>query len=446
MEIVVPKIGLTVEHAEVLAWHKAVGDAVTAGEPLVDLAADKTDLQIEAPGDGVLAEILAATGDTVALGGVLGRIEREAGAGPAGVATEHGAPIGTRAPEARPAAASDGNGGARASSPVARRAAQQLGVDLGAVVGSGRGGRIVKADVERAASVSGAGEHIPLHRPRSSPAARRLAAELGVDLAMVTGTGPEGRIVEADVSRATGPGANARIGTSTAEAGSDAQDREEVRWTAARRATARRMADSARTVAPVTLHRRAEADAALAAASALKAEGVPATFTHVLLTCVAAALGEHPALNAVWDGERLMRSRRANIGLAVDVHDRLLVPVIRDAGALSLSEMAQMAGELVARCRAGTAGNADMTGATFTVSNLGMLGVEQFTPIVDPPQVAILGAGAIVRELVPTDDGFAVRRRCHLSLTFDHRAVDGAPAARFLDTVATRLGTQPAGG
>jgi pyruvate dehydrogenase E2 component (dihydrolipoamide acetyltransferase) len=432
VDVVVPKIGLTVEQAEVLAWHRAVGDPVAAGDALVDLAADKTDVEIEAPGDGVLVEILAAAGAVVAPGAVLGRI---------GASVAGGAPSATAAPATDPPVPDDdppedANGAAPPSSPVARRAAERLGVNLAALAGTGRGGRVVKADVERAAGA--AGDRIPLHRPRSSPAARRLARELGVELAAVAGTGPEGRIVEADVRRGAleEPAAPA----------APAEGLEEVRWTAARRMTARRMAESARTVAPVTLHRRADADAALATAASLKAAGVPATFTHVLLRCVAAALGEHPALNAVWDGERLMRSREVDIGLAVDVDDQLLVPVVRDAGALSTADLARIAGGLVARCRSGTASADDLRGATFSVSNLGMLGVEQFTPIVNPPQVAILGVGAIARELVPSDDGFAVRRRCHLSLTFDHRAVDGAPAARFLDALVTGLqGSGPAG-
>ncbi|MEY2532134.1 MAG: hypothetical protein QOF29_44 [bacterium] len=439
MDVVVPKIGLTVEQAEVLAWHRAVGDPVAAGDALVDLGADKTDVEIEAPGDGVLVEILAAAGAVVAPGAVLGRIGTSVADGAPGDADRAAPADAPPTPDA--AGAADGNGAAPPSSPVARRAAERLGVDLGVLSGSGRGGRVVKADVERAAGAPG--ERIPLHRPRSSPAARRLARELGVELAAVTGTGPEGRIVEADVRRGAlaEPAAPPAAAPPAAAAGL-----EEVRWTAARRMTARRMAESARTVAPVTLHRRADADGALATAAGLKAAGVPATFTHVLLRCVAAALGEHPGLNAVWDGERLMRSHGVHIGLAVDVDDQLLVPVIRDAGTLSIADLARIAGGLVARCRSGTASADDLRGATFSVSNLGMLGVEQFTPIVNPPQVAILGVGAIARELVPTDDGFAVRRRCHLSLTFDHRAVDGAPAARFLDALVTGLeGPRPAG-
>jgi pyruvate dehydrogenase E2 component (dihydrolipoamide acetyltransferase) len=215
---------------------------------------------------------------------------------------------------------------------------------------------------------------------------------------------------------------------SSQRAGGDptGDDLVEVRWTAARRATERAVALSASTTAPVTLHRRAGADAAMAATKRLKAGGLPATFTHAVLAVTARALVDHPALNAVWDGDRLLRSRRRHIGLAVDDGGDLLLGVVADADARDTTGLVLGAVEAVARARAREAVG---PGPTFTVSNLGMFGVEQFTPIISPPAVAVLGVGAVV-------DG-----RCHLSLTFDHRAVDGAPAARFLADVVTGLST-----
>jgi pyruvate dehydrogenase E2 component (dihydrolipoamide acetyltransferase) len=447
VNIVVPKVGLTVEHAEVLAWLKAVGDPVVAGEPLVELAADKADLEIEAPGDGVLVEIAAPPGQEVTPGEVIGRIGAAVEAGSAAPASAVPVPEHAAAePATGTEADADAAGGARRSSPVARRAAEHLGVDLARLSGTGNGGRIVKADVERAAQNGAGAGASDLHRPRSSPAARRLARALGIELERLEGTGPLGRIVEADVRRGAAAVAAPPPPPESPPASSAAPvdgALEEVRWTAARRMTARRMAESVSTVAPVTLHRRVDAGPALTAAKALKARGVPATFTHVLLAHTAAALVEHPDLNAIWDGDRLLRSHAVHLGVAVDA-DGLFVPVVRDAAGLAVQDLVQITAGLVAQCRTRTIRPEDLKGSTFSVSNLGMLGVEQFTPIINPPHVAILGVGTIVRELVPEGEGFAVQRRCHLSLTFDHRAVDGAPAARFLDTLAQRLaGVEP---
>jgi pyruvate dehydrogenase E2 component (dihydrolipoamide acetyltransferase) len=446
VDIVVPKVGLTVEHAEVLAWLKAVGDEVVAGEPLVELAADKVDLEIVAPGDGVLADIAAQPGQQVSLGEVIGRIGDAVGSASPGDPSEaapadaQAAPPGDGAPPETP-----GNDTGARISPVARRAAQHLGVDLVSAAQAGDGRRIMKADVERLAREGNGMVANRTDRPHSSPAARRLAEALGVALEDLTGTGPGGRIVEADVTRgaAASPApvpvpvpepepAGAPQGAVVAEAF------EEVRWTAARRMTARRMTESVSSTAPVTLHRRVDAGWALAKAKELKARGVPATFTHVLLEQTAGALTEHPDINTVWDGERLLRSRAVHLGVAVDA-DGLFVPVVRDAATLGIEDLVSITAGLVAQCRARTIPSEALQGSTFSVSNLGMLGVEQFTPIINPPHVAILGVGTVVRELVPTDDGFAAKSLCHLSLTFDHRAVDGAPAARFLATLAQRL-------
>jgi pyruvate/2-oxoglutarate dehydrogenase complex dihydrolipoamide acyltransferase (E2) component len=205
-----------------------------------------------------------------------------------------------------------------------------------------------------------------------------------------------------------------------------------------RRATARRLTLSAQTVAPVTLHRRFDAAAAVAALGALRASRLPATFTHLVLWATARALRAHPSLNAVWDGERLLRARRVDLGVAVDVDGDLLVGVIAGADALSLPDLVAAGADVFARVRARETSPDDAAG-TFTVTNLGMFGVEGFTPIINPPQVAVLGVGALADELVLELDGLRRRPRCPLSLTFDHRAVDGAPAARFLQDVCGAL-------
>lgn len=434
MDVVVPKVGLTVEVVEVLGWHAQAGDEVRAGQPLVDLAADKTDLELEAPADGVLAEILAEPGAEVRPGEVVGRIGGDAPPRSGGRA------------DLSESAAASGEGDVEvrdrvAVSPVARRAADALAVDLAAVQGSGVGGRVLRRDVESAANGAGGRFAMGSAKP-SSPAARRLARELGIAFEAAHGSGPGGRIVEADVRRASENGAAAAAApmpAAPAEADTSGLGLSPARWTAARRLTARRMSESVASVAPVTLHRRADAAAGMAAARTLKDRGVRATFTHVLLAATAAALREHPEVNSVWEGDTLMRASAVNLGVAVDVDGGLLVPVIRDADKLAVADLATIAAGLVAQCRTGSIPADALRGSTFSVSNLGMLGVEQFTPIVGPPHVAILGVGAAVDEALPSAGGVRFRTACHLSLTFDHRAIDGAPAARFLDTLVQRL-------
>ncbi len=389
VDVVVPKIGLTVETVEVLAWRKAVGEQVTAGETIVELAADKADLEVEAPVAGTLLEQRAAAGDTVGLGDVLGVVGAPDGAGPpAADAAPRDAPqvapdpVPAAVPTASPAAT---NGGRLRISPLARRVAADHAIDLATLIGSGPRGRIVVRDVESARSAPA---------PAAAPAA------------------PDAPEPVAPAPLPSAPPPAPIAGT------------QEVRWTAARRATRRGMERSRDTVAPVTLHRRAPAELAMASVKRLKAAGLPATFSHAVLIACARTLPAHPALNALWDGDALLRSGPVHLGMAVDDGGDLLSAVLADAHDRDVTATVVGAVESVARARAR---ERPTVAATFTVSNLGMFGVEQFTPIVDPPQVAVLGVGAVV-------DG-----RCHLSLTFDHRAVDGAPAARFLADVVTVL-------
>lgn len=411
MDILVPKVGLTVETVEVLGWRKNVGETVCKDEIIVDVSADKADVEIPAPAEGILTTILVETGGTASPGEPLGRLGGGAG-------DDVSAAASSNAESPRVAASSPSSAVSKTSVP-----------HLPAVAPHGwtTNGRL-----------------------RVSPLARRLAAELGVSLENVDGSGPRGRIVRSDVERSatdrsvrsTGPsssGESAQDLSSELAAANQiappmpdtiaaevADGREPVRWTAARRATSRLMEESHRTVAPVTLHRRAAADLALRSVRELAGSGVPATFTTALLVVVGRALANHPALNARWEDETLYRYRHINVGVAVDVDGDLLSATVADLGQLDVIALAARSSEAIARTRARQPAGGQAV-PTFSVSNLGMFGVEQFSPIVTPPQVAVLGVGAVI-------DG-----RCHLSLTFDHRAVDGAPAARFLAEVADRL-------
>ncbi len=388
-DLIVPKVGLTVETVEVLQWLKHPGDPVSTGEVVAELSADKANIEIESSIDGVLIAIHVAEGESADLGtslATLGTAEEQAG---------YAAQASSASPVDAP------------PDPVAP-----------------------KTDAASVAAAPSTSPAAPGDVLRVSPLARRVAERHELDLSTLSGSGPRGRIVRADVERALqAPAAVVAPTDVTAPAPAPANGLglTAVTWTAARRATARRMAQSARTNAPVTLHRRASAERALAAAKRLKADGLPATFNHAVVAAAAGALTAHPAINAVWREEELLRAARVNVGVAVDVDGDLLLAVVPDADRHDIVGLVSAAAEAVARVRRRAPSATPPPEPTFTVSNLGMLGVEQFTPIISPPQVAILGVGSVV-------DG-----RCHLSLTFDHRAVDGAAAARFLGDVADRL-------
>lgn len=390
MDIVVPKLGLTETHATVVRWRKAVGDEISAGDVVVEIQADKADVDIEAGTDGVIAEILVVEGTEVELGSVIGRI------GAAGVV----------------AAAAGGPDGPTLETVLVEEAPTVVVAAVGVAVEAS-----VSAPVEAGA------------RAPSSPLARRVAAELGVTLAGLVGTGPGGLVVARDVRGVAPAGAPVVPPATTAAAAPPPElpgvgALRELELSRIRRVTARRIVDAA-AVPTVTLHRRAGIEQARVAVAVARAQGVRATLTHAVLAACAQALAKHPELNGFWIDGRLYTAEKVNLGIAVDVEQGLLLAVVEDCAGKGIAELAAASNHAVAEARRGHGGRGVQ--ATFTVSNLGMLGVELFTPVLNPPETGILGVGAVV-------DG-----RIGLSLTFDHRAIDGAPAARFLDLVAREL-------
>ena len=402
-DIIVPKLGLTETHATVVRWRKAVGDQVSVGDVVAEIQADKADVDIEAGADGVIAEILIGEGIEVELGTVIGRISRLSGSvlpdGPDRSTQEsvlRGLVSPAPAPAPEPVAAPVGLTGLAStrtpSSPLARRVAAELGVGIAGLAGSGPGGLVVARDVR---AVAAAGSGAP-----AAPAPVRAVAPTTMQ--------PES--VPAAAARIPDlPGVGAL---------------RELELSRVRRVTARRLVAAA-AVPAVTLHRRAGIDQARVAVAVSRAQGVRATLTHAVLAACAYALPKHPELNGFWIDDRLYLADRVNLGIAVDVDGQLRVAVAEDCASKPIAEIATTANAAVADARSGRPGQGAQ--ATFTVSNLGMLGIEQFTPVLNPPETGILGVGAVV-------DG-----QIGLSLTFDHRAIDGAPAARFLDAVAREL-------
>jgi pyruvate dehydrogenase E2 component (dihydrolipoamide acetyltransferase) len=314
--------------------------------------------------------------------------------------------------------------------------AKEHGIDLNHVRGSGPGGRIVAEDVQRAIDEAAR----PAPPPEASatvqviPAARRLAQEHGIDLGQVRGSGPGGRITVEDVQRVIDEAARPIPSVPPASSATG----QAIPLTGMRRTIARRMHQSLQTSAQVTLITEVDVSALVQLREELKQQ-FALTYTDLVIKAVALALKEHPRVNAWIEGEQIQLVQVIHIGVAVALDEGLIVVVMRDADRKPLRELAQETRQLALRAREGSLSREEVMGSTFSVSNLGMYGIDAFTPIINPPESAILGVGRMNEKLVRVPQGAEWRHVMALSLTFDHRAVDGAPAAAFLQTLGKHL-------
>jgi len=472
-EIVIPKLGMTMKEGTIVEWTVADGARVEPDEVVFRMTTDKLDTEITAEAPGTLRHA-AGAGETHPTGAVVGWILADGEALPVGAGTGGSAPAGGSAPPTTggPSGAPAVNGGAVVpgrsgavvrdgrviATPYARRRAREQGIDLLAVTGTGPRGRIVAADVARAV-VAGAGRPgaaAPLpspaedHRVMATTGARSLAERLGVDLRLVSPAQPGGWITKEDVegvarrAAPAGPaGAAAPPGPArpAAPAGPPAGSR--VPLTGMRRVIAERMHASLHEMAQLTLGMDVDmTDAARLRRQLVDewaAEGVKVTYTDLVGRAAIKALAQHPGLNASVESDAVALHVGVNLGFAVAVPAGLLVPVIPAADQLGLRDLSAEAARLAGSCRDGTIGFDRLEGATFTVTALGANGIDFFTPVINPPNVAILGIGR-VHDGVGWEGERPVRRQVMtLSLTIDHRAVDGAPGAAFLGTVRDLL-------
>lgn len=401
-EIKLPRLDWNMEHGTFLGWLKQPGDMVAAGEALFTLEGDKAVQEIEALDGGVLS--LPANGpkagDRVPVGTVLGYLLA----------------VGETAPSATPTPVTDTPVLASApvpASPSVRRLARELGVSLDNIQGTGATGRITADDVKAIK------KPVTTTEVFISPRAKATAVRMGVDWKAVKGSGRDGRVRERDiVGRTPSTAAPSKI----------------------RQVIAERMVHSLRTTAPVTLHTTADATQLLNVRNQFKAAGgdVP-TVTDLFVKLAARVLQQHPVINARWENDRVATSDAVHIGVAVDTPAGLLVPVVRDVPRLSLKQVTAKAKELIDKARAGSLSAEAMRGGTFTLTNLGAFGIDAFTPIINWPECAILGVGRIQKVPVVADGQVVPRDTVTLSLTFDHRIADGAPAARFLQALVREL-------
>lgn len=438
--VIMPKLEMSQETATVVEWLKQEGEAVEKGEPILLVETDKATIEIEAPDSGVLAGIGAAPNQEVPVTEVIAHILQPGEEAPqkpaAGPSTSSAlAGEGSEEEAGRPSKAA-GTPAVKAT-PVAQRMAAERGLDLGSIGGSGPGGQITKADVEAAVRATEADAGEPDGKVRATPAARRLAREKGVDLSALHGSGPRGRVQEDDVRSFTPRPAE------TVEAAVEVIPLKGVRGI-----IKERMAASARAVARVTLVTEVDATAFVEAKEKLEAGvadewGFAPGINDLLGVIVARALRELPYMNARLsdDGEAIERLSAIHLGMAVDTERGLLVPVIRDADRKGLRAFGAEFRTLVKRAQAGRSSPEDLAGGTFTITNLGMYGIDAFTPIINLPETAILGVGRIHRKPAEHQGEIALRWMWTLSLVFDHRLVDGAPASRFLQRIGQIIET-----
>jgi len=400
------------ESGTIVKWLKSEGDQVEKGEPLYELDTDKVTQEVEADASGVLLKISVQDGE-VEVGRTIAVI------GEAGEEVEE-----PEEPE-EPAEAKVAEDEHEEGSPgPAREQERERGREASI--------RDQIVELRQAPTIDGG-------RVKASPLARRIARERGIDLGKVAGTGPEGRVVAEDVERAAASGPPVAATVTALPSGPEARPQEvevvqlsSMRKTIARRLTEAWQAPVFQLSVTVDMER---AQAVRAKLVELHTDGAKPTLSDLLTKVCAAALMRHPAVNALYKGDEIELYPTANVGIAVAVPNGLVVPVIRSSERLSVAEIANARAELVERARSGKLQQGDLDGGTFTISNLGMYGIERFVAVLNPPQAAILAVGSVEDKVVAVDGQPAVRPRMEITLTCDHRAVDGATGAEFLTTV-----------
>ena len=466
--VVLPKMGMTMVEGTITEWFVQDGDSVALNDQLFAFETEKVDYEVEAEAAGIV-RVLHPVDATLPAGEVVAYILAEgedlpadaiapAPAAPPPAAAAAAAPLTPTAAPALPRATGDG---AVKASPAAKRLAQERGIDLRLLQGTGPGGRIVKEDVEAAttagvgaagvgaAGVGAASAAAPSAGPvKASPVAKRLAAEHNVDLGRIAGSGPDGRIIKEDVEAAIAAGAAvaAPAAPAAAPAAAAAPLTGELPYRGIRRTIGQRMFESLQSMAQLTMSMDVDMTEAVKLRrdllDAWEADGLRVTYTDMVTKAVALALRDHPRLNAALDGDTIRVQPDVHVGFAVALDDGLIVPVIRHADRKPLKEIAGESAVLAGKAREGGLTPDDLTGGTFTVTSLGMFDIDVFTPIINPPQAAILGVGRIREHpAFVGESGTQLERRSSLtiSLTIDHRVVDGAPGAQFMQGVRRYL-------
>jgi pyruvate dehydrogenase E2 component (dihydrolipoamide acetyltransferase) len=461
-EFLMPKLGLTMEEGTITEWFADDGAEITAGESILRIETDKTETDVEAGGTGRLHRV-GQVGDTYACGELIGWFLADGEAAPAGSspasAVVAAAPPAEATTSVAPTSSTPAvNTGRIVASPLTKRLALERNIDLRTVTGTGPGGRIVAADLDDLPAASaaapaavtsapvrpavvGAGVGVP-----ATAAARSLADLLGIDLAQVPIDPVEQRITKDSVAHhvrgliASGAPAPTPAPAATSLPAALQEPTRTIRLGGMRGTIAKRMHESLREMAQLTLFMDADLDAVVADRARRKESGAAPSYTDYVIAAAARALGRHPLVNSQITDDGVALLPTAHVGMAVALDDGLIVPVIRDTAARDLASLSTESSRLAEAARKGELALPDLEGGTFSVSTLGMFGVDGFTPVIKPPNTAILGVGRLRDDVVIDDGEVATRTRLTLSLTWDHRAFDGAPAAAFCATIVELLG------
>lgn len=451
-EVHMPKMGLIMEAGLVREWLKTTGDAVSKGETILIIETDKVTADVEAPITGVMGPILAEEGARVPVGDVITYVlaeDEDVSLLPDHVqaSTRDKEPDTEDGSEDRSAKAKAPRAKSQVlASPAARRLAREHGIDLGQVPGSGPDGSVNEQDVRdhiEAQSATPAPEGVNSEYTPASPLAKRIADERGLDLSSVAGTGPGGRVTKDDVEKALAQ-RDKEPATPRSPLVETAAGHELIEPTSIQRVAAERLTTSFQTAPHFYLAREIDAARLIEARerlqdSVVEKSGVSLTYTDILVKAVAHTLVEHQVLNAAYADGKIRQFHSVNIGVAVDSPGGLVVPVVREAQRKTLSEIAAERQRVVEKARAGDLALDDLTGGTFTISNLGMLDVDIFQAIINPPQAAILAVGRIAVRPTVFDGELQARPRMWLTLSGDHRVIDGAEAARFMRRLREHL-------
>ena len=424
-EIIMPQASMTMEEGKIIKWHKKAGDAVKEGEDLLTIETDKVTMEEPASASGILLKILYNEGESVPVTKTIAYIGKAGEKVPEGSVPAAAVPQVTAAIASAPSAAIAATvmvtSGKALATPAAKREASAKGIDLKNVKGTGDFGAVRLKDIANAATAA---------EVKASPLAKNVAAARGVSLDGIKGSGFNGKIMVADLTGAA------------AMAGKQAAAREDIRvsMSTMRKAISKQMSKSHAEVPPVTTCAKANVGKLLELRKDINEQfELKLSINDYIIKAVAIALRKFPRVNAQLDGTDIIEKGSVNIGMAVGIDDGLVVPVLKNADMLTVTEIAARAKELAAKAREKKTTLQDISGGTFSISNMGMFGTTAFTPIVNTPEAAILGVCTIEDVLALENGIVAVKKMMNLCLTYDHRIMDGVLAAQFLNCVIEQL-------
>lgn len=433
VNVTMPKMGMTMKTGKLSKWYKNESDPVEKGETLFEVETEKITNKIESPGSGLLFQIVVPAGETVPVGTILAVIA-QTGEQPERI---EGIQVGeveevqaeNGGPQAAEAKAEPQEKKRILSTPSARRLAKELGVDLLNVTGSGPKGKIKDADVLKFHE-----EGPPT--PKITPLAAEIAKQEGLDISTITGTGENGKITKEDVEQA--------LAASKAAPEAQLSGARIIPFEGMRRAIADNMHASLQNAAQLTTFTEVDVTEMVRFRDVMRTEfarddSVKISYNDIIVMATARALMRHPIMNSTLVGEEILLHDTVNLGIAVALPEGLIVPKLRNAEKKTLLEIAKEVRQLAKRAREGALTIEEVTDGTFTISNVSMLGMDGFTPVLNPPETGILGVGRVIEKPAVYNGEIAIRHMMILSLTFDHRIVDGAPAMTFLRDLARYL-------